>query len=384
MGYSMAGNRNSNPLLALQEQGQSVWYDNISRVLMDSGELKNLIEQDGIRGVTSNPTIFEKAILQTSGYDESIRALVERGAEENEIYESLVVADIQRAADLFSTVFEGTKGADGYVSLEVSPRLAYQTTATITEARRLWARVRRPNLMIKVPATLEGIPAVEALIAEGINVNVTLMFSMDHYVQVAEAYLRGLTKLADSGGPLSVASVASFFVSRVDTLVDQRLEKALQASTSVGRAQISGLLGKTAVANTRLVYQKFKELFSTRQFESLKQRGAQVQRPLWASTSTKNPRYRDVIYAEELIGPDTVNTMPPATVNAFRDHGLVRPSLEESLEESQRILEQLSALRIDLDEVTSQLQREGVKAFADSFETLMQAISSKLLVFKEA
>jgi transaldolase len=383
MGYSMAGNRNSNPLLALQEQGQSVWYDNISRVLMDSGELKNMIEQDGIRGVTSNPTIFEKAILQTHGYDESIRALVERGAQENEIYESLVVADIQRAADLFITVFEGTQGADGYVSLEVSPRLAYQTTATIAEARRLWARVRRPNLMIKVPATPEGILAVEALIAEGINVNVTLMFSMNHYIQVAEAYLRGLTKLADSGRPLSVASVASFFVSRVDTLVDQRLEKALQESTSVERAQISDLLGKTAVANTRLVYQKFKELFSTRQFESLKQRGARVQRPLWASTSTKNPRYRDVIYAEELIGPDTVNTMPPATVNAFRDHGLVRPSLEESLEGSQRILEQLSALRIDLDEVTSQLQREGVKAFADSFETLMQAISSKLLVFRE-
>ncbi len=384
MSQSFTKNKSANPLLELRKQGQSVWYDNISRSLMDTGQLQSLIELDGIRGVTSNPTIFEKAILQSKGYDASIKALVEQGSSEQEIYESLVVEDIQRAADLFREVYKETRGEDGYVSLEVSPRLAYQTKETITEARRLWARVDRPNLMIKVPATQEGIPAVEVLIGEGINVNITLMFSMSHYIQVAEAYLRGLKILAESGRPLTVSSVASFFVSRVDTLVDQRLEKARQGRAAQDQEKISELLGKTAVANTRLVYQKFKEVFSSKTFQSLKQKGARVQRPLWASTSTKNPRYRDVIYVEELIGPDTVNTMPPATVDAYRDHGLVRPSLEENLAEAQCALEQLATIGIDMDDVTSQLQRDGVKSFADSFETLMQTISSKLVACKEA
>ena len=384
MSHSITNKSSFNPLLALREQGQSVWYDNISRALMNTGELRNLIRLDGIQGVTSNPTIFEKAILQSKDYVESIKALAGRGSDEQKIYESLVVEDIQRAADLFREVFQMTGGNDGYVSLEVSPRLAYQTKETIAEARRLWTMVNRPNLMIKVPATQEGIPAVEALIGEGINVNITLMFSMDHYIQVAKAYLRGLKRLDESGRPLTVASVASFFVSRVDTLVDQHLEKMLQGRSSQDQKRIADLQGKAAVANTRLVYQKFKEIFSSDTFRSLEQKGARVQRPLWASTSTKNLRYRDVIYVEELIGPNTVNTMPPATINSFRDHGLVRPSLEERLEESQQMLEELATVGIDMDKVTSQLQRDGVKAFGDSFETLMQTISSKLMACKEA
>jgi transaldolase len=368
----------ANPLVELQNHGQSVWHDNISRDLINSGRLKKLIDEDGLRGVTSNPTIFERAINGTSDYDASLKLLLAEGKDVKEIYEALAIEDIQQATDSFQPVFNETSGQDGFVSLEVSPKLAHQTEETMQEARRLWRRVNRPNVMIKVPATPAGIPAIEKLIGEGININITMMFSMGHYIQVAEAYLRGLEILERAGKPLTVASVASFFVSRVDTLVDKLLEERLpQATTSSGREEIESLQGKTAIANSRLVYQKFKEIFGGPGFFALKQKGARVQRPLWASTSTKNPHYRDVLYVEELIGPDTVDTMPPATIDAFRDHGLVRPSLEENLEEAKQIFVRLAQLGINMDEVALKLQNDGVKLFADSFDTLLESISAK-------
>jgi len=367
----------ANPLVELQNYGQSVWHDNISRDLINSGKLKRLIDEDGLRGVTSNPTIFEKAINGTSDYDAPLKSLLADGKDVKEIYEALAIEDIQRAADLFRPIFNETGGQDGFVSLEVSPKLAHQTEETLQEARRLWRRVNRPNVMIKVPATPAGIPAVERLIGEGININITMMFSMGHYTQVAEAYLRGLEILEQSGKPLTVASVASFFVSRVDTLVDKLLEGRLPQATHSQREEIESLQGKTAIANSRLVYQKFKEIFGGPRFFALKQKGARVQRPLWASPSTKNPHSGDVLYVEELIGPDRVNTIPPATIDAFRDHGVVRPSLEENLEEAKQIFVRLAQLGIDMDEVALKLQNDGVKLFADSFDTLMESISAK-------
>jgi transaldolase len=368
----------ANPLLELQSFGQSVWLDNISRGILDSGELKKLIEEDGLRGVTSNPTIFEKAINGSRDYDTAIKRLAQGGNNVDAIYEALVIGDIQRAADLFRPVFHETEGIDGYVSLEVSPKLANDTPGTLAEARRLWKQVDRPNVMIKVPATPPGIPAIELLISEGININVTLMFSLDHYVRVAEAYVRGLEIRASRGHSLSVASVASFFVSRVDTLVDKLLEEKLaQAKTPPTQAEIGSLLGNTAIANSRLVYQKFKEIFGRPGFLALKAKGARVQRPLWASTSTKNPKYRDVVYVEELIGADTVDTMPPATIDAFRDHGKARHSLEEDLAGASELFSRLAKLGINMETVTEKLQVDGVKLFADSFDTLMQALAAK-------
>jgi transaldolase len=368
----------NNPLLSLQAQGQSVWLDNISRHLLKSGQLKTFIDADGLRGVTSNPTIFEKAINGSNDYDSDIETLAKNGHEVNQIYETLVVEDIRRAADLFHAVYQETDGLDGYVSLEVSPRLAHQTDGTVEEARRLWGRVSRPNVMIKVPATAEGIPAIEQLISEGININVTLMFSLSHYVKVAEAYIRGLEIRAHQGKPLPLGSVASFFVSRVDTLIDRLLEQALKDSkNNAQRKEIESLLGQAAIANSRLVYQKFREIFSSPGFQALHKRDARVQRPLWASTSTKNPKYRDVIYVEELIGPDTVNTLPPATLEAFRDHGFVRPTLESEFNQAKEVLARLETLGIDIEEVGENLQTEGVKLFSDSFETLMRSLSAK-------
>ncbi len=368
----------ANPLLELRNYGQSVWHDNISRGLLDSGSLKKLIEEDGLRGLTSNPTIFEKAINGSTEYDASLRLLMKQGKEAKEIYEALAIEDIQRAADLFRPIFDCTSGQDGFVSLEVSPKLAYNTTETLQEARHLWKAVNRPNVMIKVPATPAGIPAIEQLIGEGLNINITMMFSMGHYVQVAEAYVRGVAALEKKGRPLTVGSVASFFVSRVDTLVDKLLEeRKAQAKGPQEKKEIESLLGKTAIANSKLVYQKFKEIFGSPQFRVLKANGARVQRPLWASTSTKNPKYRDVLYAEELIGPDTVDTMPPATITAFRDHGMVRPSLEENVEESRQVLDRLAQVGVDLGQATQKLQDDGVKLFADSFDALMDSISKK-------
>ncbi|MCI0421096.1 MAG: transaldolase [Acidobacteria bacterium] len=375
---NLTDTRLANSLLELQAFGQSVWLDNISKAILDSGELKKLIDDDGLRGVTSNPTIFEKAINGSQDYDAALKQLAQAGRTVDEIYEALVIDDIRRATDLFRPLFRASGGVDGYVSLEVSPKLANETQRTLEEARRLWKQVDRPNVMIKVPGTPAGIPAFEQLISEGINVNVTLMFSMEHYVRVAEAYVRGLQARARNGQPLAVASVASFFVSRVDTLVDKQIEERIaQAATAGERQELESLLGKTAVANSRLVYQKFKEIFSRRAFLELKDKGAQVQRPLWASTSAKNPKYRDVLYAEELIGPDTVDTMPPATIDAFREHGRVRASLEEGLAEAKDVFGRLAGACVDMDAATEKLQVDGVKLFADSFDTLMKSLDSK-------
>lgn len=359
-----------NPLKELAAQGQSVWLDYIQRSLVRTGELKRLVEEDGIRGVTSNPTIFEKAIAGSADYDDALKAmLAENGAiEVGKLYERLAIEDIQMAADVLRPVYDETGGEDGYVSLEVSPHLAHDTEATIKEAKRLGAAVGRPNLMIKVPATGEGIPAIEELIAGGVNVNVTLMFSMSHYEAVARAYLRGLER---SANPAGVASVASFFVSRVDTMVDKALE-------SLGTPQALSLLGKIAVANSKMVYQRFLQIFHGEGFAALRRRGARVQRPLWASTSTKNPKYSDVLYVENLIGRETVNTMPPETLRAFKDHGKVMPdAVRDSLDEAAAALGRLKAIGIDLDVITEKLQRDGVAAFAASFDQIMAALSKK-------
>jgi len=378
MTSNLTDTKQANALLELQACGQSVWLDNISKAILDSGELKKLIDDDGLRGVTSNPTIFEKAINGSRDYDATLGQLARAGRSVDEIYEALVIDDIRRATDLFRSLFLASKGLDGYVSLEVSPKLANETQRTLEEARRLWAKVDRANVMIKVPATPAGIPAIEQLISEGINVNVTLMFSMEHYVRVAEAYVRGLQARARNGQSLAVASVASFFVSRVDSLVDKQLEERLaRASSAAEKQELESLLGKTAIANSRLVYQKFKEIFGRRGFLDLKEKGARVQRPLWASTSTKNPKYRDVLYAEELIGADTVDTMPPATIDAFRDHGQIRASLEAGLEEAAEVFRRLANLGIDMNAATAKLQVDGVKLFADSFDTLMKSLASK-------
>ncbi len=362
-----------NPLKRLQEHGQSIWLDYIRRTLITSGELKSLIEKDGLRGMTSNPTIFEKSINGTADYDESLRRLLETGGATRveDVYEALAIEDIRMAADALRPVYDDSGRADGYVSLEVSPKLAHDTEATVAEARRLWEMVDRPNVMIKVPGTPAGVPAFETLIAEGVNVNVTLMFSLKHYEDVAWAYVRGLERCRH---PQKIASVASFFVSRVDTLAD----KALEANGSRGAL---ALRGRIAVANAKLTYKRFQEIFYGDPFAKLKNRGARVQRPLWASTSTKNPAYRDVLYVEELIGPDTVNTLPPATLEAFREHGNVRRTLTEGVDEARSQIEQLEKLGIVLEVITEQLQVEGVAAFAQSYEALLESLEAKEVGF---
>jgi transaldolase/glucose-6-phosphate isomerase len=359
-----------NPLKELAAEGQSIWLDYIRRNLIRSGELKRLVEDDGVRGVTSNPTIFEKAIAGSTDYDEALRALLAKGPndEVGKLYEPLAIEDIQMAADVLRPVYDATGGDDGYVSLEVSPHLAHDTQGTISEAKRLRAAVDRPNIMIKVPGTPEGVPAFEQLIADGVNVNVTLMFSMAHYEAVARAYVKGLERCAD---PAKVASVASFFVSRVDTAVDKALE-------SLGTKQALALLGKIAIANSKIVYERFLQIFHGEGFAALRQRGARVQRPLWASTGTKNPKYSDVLYVENLIGPETVNTLPPETLNAFKDHGrVIRDAVRENLDEAAAALGRLKAVGIDLNAITEKLQQDGVAAFAASFDQLMAALENK-------
>ncbi|MDA2914262.1 bifunctional transaldolase/phosoglucose isomerase, partial [Acidobacteriia bacterium AH_259_A11_L15] len=359
-----------NPLKELQEHGQSIWLDYIRRSLITSGELERLIKEDGLRGVTSNPTIFEKAIAGSKDYDDGLRVRLGRDphTEAAVLFETLAVEDIQKAADAFRPVYESTQGTDGFVSLEVSPRLAHDTEGTLAEARRLWKALARPNVMIKVPATPEGIPAITALIAEGISVNVTLMFSLAHYDAVAQAYLRGLERCTE---PQRVASVASFFVSRVDTAVDRKLE-------TVGSPDGLSLRGRIAIANSKRVYKRFQEIFSGEPFAVLRERGARVQRPLWASTGTKNPAYSDVLYVEELIGRDTVNTVPPATLDAFRDHGRVRTNtIEQGQAEAEEALGRLAKLGIDLKAITEKLQVDGVSSFAASYEKLLGALEEK-------
>jgi len=378
MGIRNLGGKGTSPLLDLQQQGQSVWCDSISRSLLESGELRRMIAEDGLRGVTSNPSIFEKAIDGGTDYDAEIRTMAGAGFSAERIYEVLAIKDIQAAADQFRALFETTGGGDGYVSLEVSPHLAYRTRETVEEGRRLWKAVARPNLMIKVPATRAGMPAVRQLLGEGINVNVTLMFSMEDYVQVAEAYLQGIEALAASGRTAPIASVASFFVSRVDTVVDKQLqEMESRAGSAAEKERSRALQGRAAVANARLVYQKFSEIFGGSRFLPLKRQGFRAQRPLWASTSTKNPSYRDVLYVETLIGPDTVNTMPLSTLSAFRDHGEVRATLEEGVEDARQTFVRLQELGIDMDAVTLKLQEDGVKLFADAFDRLLASIRSK-------
>lgn len=367
-------------LATLTRLGQSVWLDYIQRGMIENGELDQLIRERSVRGVTSNPAIFEKAITGSADYDDTLETLAAEGAEALEAYETLAIGDIQGAADLFRGVYDQSGGRDGFVSLEVSPELAHDTEGTIAEARRFWAEVDRPNLMIKIPGTDEGLPAIEAMLAEGININITLLFSLEGYERVMEAYLKGLERRLEQGGALErIASVASFFVSRVDSAVDAQLEEKLGATSDAGeQARIRALFGKAAIANARLAYHRFQEVFGSERFAKLRSRGARVQRPLWASTSTKNPEYRDVIYVEELIGPDTVNTMPLATVEAFADHGVARRTVDQDVDQARQIIAELGALGIDFDKVTRDLQIEGVEKFVDPFRHLLTRIEEKL------
>ncbi|MFL5627271.1 MAG: transaldolase [Ktedonobacteraceae bacterium] len=369
----------ANPLLQLKELGQSVWYDNIDRSQLVSGQFQRLMDEDGIVGVTANPTIFEKSISSGHAYDEQMNQLIKEGKSTNEIYEALIITDIQTVADKLRPIYDETKGHDGYVSLEVSPDLAHDTQTTLSEVRRFWRMVNRPNLMIKIPATPEGIPAVRQALTEGINVNITLIFSLSDYKKVADAYISALESRQAAGQDIAhIASVASFFVSRVDTLVDKLLEDKIKASSdSAEQEKLKALEGKAAIANARIVYQEFKQIFGSPRFQALKQPGAHVQRPLWASTSTKNPAYRDVLYAEELIGPNTVDTMPLETIENFRDHGRVRLSIEDNIEQAHSELDALERVGIHYDQVTKQLQDEGVQKFADSFHKLFEGIESK-------
>lgn len=369
--------RKMNATLKLLEAGQSVWYDNIQRSLLKNGELAGMVQRGEIRGVTSNPTIFMNAITKSQDYDQSLLPLVSSGMSAEEIFFSLAIEDIQAATDLFLPLYQQTKGGDGYVSLEVSPYLANETEKTLAQAKELWKRVNRPNLMIKIPATKAGIPAIAEAIAAGLNVNVTLIFSLVRYAEVMDAYMKGLEKRVAQGLAIdSIASVASFFVSRVDTKIDPHLQEIIGLGGAPA-LQAAGLLGKTAIANARLAYADFKQTFGTERWQKLNAKGARVQRPLWASTSTKNPSYRDVVYVEELIGPDTVNTIPPQTLTAFLDHGQVRASLEENLPAARQALADLEKLGISMEQVTLQLELEGVSSFSNAFSVLLKAINSR-------
>ena len=370
----------ANPVAALPQQyGQSVWFDYIRRSLIEQGELKRMVDEDALGGVTSNPAIFEKAIDGSNDYATAIAEISkDAGLSSKDVYERLAVADIQAAADVLRVVYDRTKAQDGYVSLEVSPDLAKDTKGTLDEARRLWATVNRRNVMIKVPATAEGIPAIRTLIAEGINVNVTLLFAREAYEAVAHAYIEGLEARAKNGHPVGgVASVASFFVSRIDSLIDGQIAEKLKTATGADRARLESLVGKVAIANAKLAYQSFKRIFSGPAWEGLAGSGAMVQRVLWASTGTKNPAYRDVIYIEELIGRDTVNTVPPDTLSAFRDHGRPRASLEEDLAGAAAILDNLEKAGVSLSQATSELLGDGLKKFVEPFTKLLKAVERR-------
>ena len=367
-----------NPLIELLSYGQSMWLDYIRRDLFTTGKLKQLIDGDGLRGMTSNPAIFEKAIGESSLYNDILKSLAARtDLDTTAKFEQIAIRDIQDAADALRPVYEDSKFRDGYVSLEVSPYLARKTKETIDEARRLWKTVQRENVMIKVPGTAEGLPAIRQLIGEGININVTLLFAQEVYEKVAEAYIAGLEDLAARGGNLKkMAGVASFFISRIDTLVDSRLNDRLKTTSNASQqALLKSLLGKVAIANGKLTYQRYQRIFSGPRWQALAAKGAQTQRVLWASTSTKNPNYRDVIYVEELIGPDTVNTMPPATIDAFRDHGRLRNSLTEDVAGAQKVMDDLAHAGIAIKEVTNKLTDDGVKLFADAFDKLLAAVA---------
>jgi transaldolase len=365
-----------NSLKQLQDCGQSIWLDYIRRDLLTSGEFQRLVEEDGVHGVTSNPTIFDKAITAGTAYDDALRLLLltDPDRDAQTLFESLEIEDLQMAADILRPVYDQTEGADGFVSIEVSPRLAYDRAASIAEAQRLWKAVNRPNLMVKIPSTVAGIQAVEVLIAEGININITLMFSLAHYEAVAQAYLRGLKR---NPKPHQVSSVASFFVSRVDTEVDRALQ-------TMGTPEALSLRGKIAIANARVVYRRFREIFLGSHFEEFRSRGARLQRPLWASTGTKNPAFSDVLYVEELIGPHTINTIPPATLNAFRDHGRVQLKLEAGEQDAEQTLARLAKLGIDLGAITEKLLADGIVAFAHSLDELLASLKEKRRVLLDS
>jgi len=370
----------------LNQIGQSIWYDNIERKLLKDGTLEGMFNRGEIRGITSNPSIFNKAISQSDEYDEEIKSLTREGLSREIVYESLAISDIQAAADLFRPLYDQTDGGDGFVSLEVSPYLAHDTEQTISEANRLWNDVNRPNLMVKIPATKAGLPAITETIAAGINVNVTLIFGLVRYREVREAYLAGLEKRASAGKPVAnIASVASFFISRIDSKVDKQLEDLTKTAVPEEKGRSEGLMGKTAVASGKLAFLDYEDTFGDKgtRFGKLKSLGAKRQRVLWASTSTKNPKYPDTKYVEEMIGPFTINTIPPATLEAFLDHGVVEQTIDQNLEEAHKVMTGLSGLGIDLDQATQELEAEGVKSFADAYTSLLDSLQNRMLDFQK-
>jgi transaldolase len=367
----------TNLLLELKQLGQSVWLDYIRRDLITSGELKKLIDEDGLAGVTSNPAIFEKAITSSDAYDAIEQRM--RGSSAQDIFEAIAFEDVQLAADVFKSVYARTNGGDGYVSIEVPASLAYKTDETIHAAKRYWEAVNRPNIMVKIPATKAGLPAITEALAQGININITLIFSVARYLEVADAYLCGLERRAQQGLPINhIASVASFFVSRVDTLVDKLLDKKLsETGDAVKQAELRSLMGQAAIANSKLAYGEYQRIFDSERFARLRVLGARPQRVLWASTSTKNPKYPDTYYVDELIGAETVNTLPPDTLKLFREHGKARPSLTEAIEDAVATFDCLAAVGIDFAAVAQQLEAEGVKLFDDAYNKLLKAIEAK-------
>jgi transaldolase len=372
-----------NPLLELENLGQSIWMDFIRRGMISSGELKRLIEEDGVSGVTSNPSIFEKAFAEGQDYDEAIRALTLAGKNTEDLYQALTVEDIQNVADLLRPTYDRTQGRDGFVSIEVSPKLAYDTAGTIQEARLLWSLVDRPNVMVKVPATREGIPAIQQLTGEGLNINITLLFGLPRYREVANAYLAGLETLAANGKDLrQVTSVASFFLSRIDVLLDPVLEQKMLA---IGRqADVAARLhGQVAIASAKVAYEIYKEIFGSERFKKLADKGARTQWLLWASTSTKNPAYRDTKYVEPLIGPETINTVPLETLEAYRDHGNPKRTLDQNVDDARKTLAALPSLGIDIDATTDQLEQEGVEKFNTALDKLMSSLKKKQAAMRE-
>ena len=366
-----------NRLRQLHDAGQSIWLDFIDRTILRNGELVRRLRDDALTGMTSNPTIFEKALAEGSAYDDQLRA-APHGLTAMELFELVETSDVRDACDIFAPVYQATKGADGYVSIEVSPAAANDARATVAEAQRLWAMVDRPNVMIKVPGTTEGATAVRTLIGAGINVNITLLFAIQAHARVIEAYLQGLEDRVEAGKPITgLASVASFFVSRVDTEVDKRLDAIAATRSGADRDRVLALRGKAAIANAQLAYKLFRERFAGERWKTLADAGASVQRPLWASTSTKNPAYRDVMYVEQLIGPDTVNTMPPATIDAFRDHGVVARTVDADFAAAQRTLDDLAEVGISLNEVTDKLLHDGLASFQKSFDSLTAGLVKK-------
>jgi transaldolase/glucose-6-phosphate isomerase len=372
---SARADQSANPLKGLLAYGQSPWMDYIRRDLLTTGKLNKYIDDDGLRGMTSNPSIFEKAIAESNLYTDVLTSPEAKKLDAKSLFEKIAIRDVQDACDIFKPVYSETRRRDGYVSLEVSPYLANDTKATIDEARRLWKAVARENVMIKVPATPEGLPAIRQLLEEGLNINITLLFAQSAYERVAEAFLAALETRAAKGQDIAhIASVASFFVSRIDTLVDSKIDEQLKsARDAAAKALLESLRGKIAIANARLTYKKYQELFGGARWKALAAKGAQTQRLLWASTSTKNPKYRDVLYVEELIGADTVDTIPPATFEAFRDHGKLRPSLTENVEGAAKTMADLAKAGISMKEVTDKLLVDGVKLFADAFTQLLEA-----------